>query len=108
MNKDIVNIVNGLSEAFSDAARACTSNFSIIDSFELLKCYEIIANYCNTNNTAPGLNTYTQNNGLLYINGAPAGRVALMYNGPRYNTLPQGRDFEALILARQEAIYEGL
>ena len=106
MREDIKNIVNTLSENYSNEARAAGADPFTILSFELLKCHDVILNYCKNNHTRPRNNTYKQVNGLLFINNAPIERVALRYNKPNYKAYVfNGIDYERLILARQEAIY---
>lgn len=107
MRRDITIIVNNLSAAYSEAARTYTDKFYIIDSFDLIKCYSLIFDYCKNNHTRPTVNNYKQVNGLLYINDAPVRRVALMYDIPNYKRCIDDNsiDYEALILARQEALY---
>lgn len=62
MRKDITNIVNKIAEKGG------------LD-FELIKCYELISNFCKTTKTRPSKNTYDLNNGVLIINGITIGRV---------------------------------
>lgn len=108
LRSDVVKIVNTLSRDYSEQARTYTDKFYIIDSFDLIKCYSLIFDYCKNNHIRPAANNYKQVNGLLYINDAPAGRVALMYDTPNYKAYIDDNsiDYEALILARQEAIYD--
>lgn len=62
MRKDITNIVNKIVKKGG------------LD-FELIKCHELILNFCKTTKTRPSKNTYEINNGVLMINGSAIGRV---------------------------------
>lgn len=107
LRSDIKNIVNELSLQYSIAARAAAADYQTLLSFELLKCYDVILNYCKVNKTRPRANNYKQDNGLLFINNVPAARVGLRYNKPDYKALSFcGIDCESLILARQEALID--
>lgn len=64
MRKNIVNITNELAEGRSL-------------NFGLIKCYNLILDYCKENDTLhnPRKNTYKIINGVLSINGKCIGRV---------------------------------
>jgi len=100
MRQDIINIVNLISEDYSNKCREAGS-FNL--SFDLMHCYSLILEYCKDTKSMPSKNAYKQVNGLLYINDSPIDRVALRYNRPRYEVLNNtGIDYESLILARQD------
>lgn len=69
MRKDITNIVNKLAEKGG------------ID-FELIKCYNLIFNYCKENKKRPSSNEYDLKNGCLYINNEYIKRVDRLYKVP--------------------------
>lgn len=101
MRQDIINIVNLISEDYSNQCREAKGYSNL--SFDLMHCYSLILEYCNTTKSMPSKNAYKQVNGLLYINDSPIDRVALRYNAPRYEVLNNtGIDYESLILARQD------
>ena len=62
MRKDIINIVNKVAESGG------------LD-FELIKCYELVLNYCKKTKTRPSKNIYELNDGVLVINGLNIKRV---------------------------------
>lgn len=87
----IVNIVNELAEKGGM-------------DFELLKCYDLIFNYCKENKTRPRSNNYDLINGCLYINNQYIRRVEPLKKGifdsdPEYSYYLEGK-----ILAQSELI----
>lgn len=69
LRSDIVNIVNKLAEKGGM-------------DFKLLKCYDLIFNYCKENKTRPRSNNYDLKNGCLYINNQFIRRVDSLYKEP--------------------------
>lgn len=87
LRQDIVNIVNTLAIDGS------------LD-FELVKCYNLILNYCKANDRYPTTNDYRLNNGVLVINGKNIGRVDRLPLKAPFDE--QAYYIEGRILARQE------
>ena len=87
LRSDISNIVNDL------------ATLGTLD-FELIKCYNLILNYCKANDRCPTTNDYGLNNGVLVINGKNIGRVDRLPSKVPFNE--QAHYIEGCILARQE------
>lgn len=70
-------------------------------SFDIVTAYNSILAYCKATKTVthPCVNSYEVNNGVLYINGAPVERVAIL--APRVNVSETADYYEGRILARE-------
>lgn len=71
---------------------------------ELMEVVQMVAEFRRKNNY-PETMTAKVDDGFLYINNKPVGRIARKLNNPSWMT--EGADYwEGRILARQETIYE--
>lgn len=105
MRRNICNITNEMSEMDARQRREAGKVNTL--EFNLRECYSLILRYCVETGThaTPRKNSYTMENGCLFINGEAVGRVAPLIHKPVYAS-PAADYWEGRILARQEASYD--
>lgn len=111
MRMDIKNITNELSAQHAEQERNAGVSF-LEDTFNLMRAYNVILEYCKATKTRPQSHAYSMVNGCLHIDGVLIERIANLINKPGYARagafIPErGIDYERLILSRQEG-YDGL
>lgn len=101
MNEKFIGIVNKLSEEHADQARANGCSFDVIDSFDLMKAYNIVLNNYSLGRKDQG---FTMENGCIKKDGKVLGRVAMMVVRPIYSGVfdEEAYQIEGKILARSE------
>ena len=108
MRADLVKIVNDLSENYGNEARAAGVCLPVDEMPRVLDIYKLIFEHCQKTGSRPRAHVYGIKNGVLTIDGQNIERVAGMINRPGYMRpgafpVPGKVDYEARILARQEA-----
>ena len=103
LRKDIVDIVNDLSEEYAKQARDAGIETGL--DFELMEAYNLIFNDCKGSGIHPTKNSYEMKNGCVFRSGEILGRCAPLINRPGYMKVKNDFvDYEELILKRQERL----